>query len=407
VKINTSKDRPHGTIHFESENDGLHTYEWELYGSSYPEIIIAPSAASKDVVSQCKQAKYGSHELLSLISNRKVLQIRNTALNRVDCCSCKAAAVFESDIRCMSAWSESSAQPGDQASSSPKVAVGFEDGTIHFMELHGNDAIKKPSDDIMCRELESEISTAGSQRDFEQVHRAVLPSYFDLDPDSEYIELSKSMLAGFQGDPEKIESLARFLEFNKLSLEALIQTTGVEESKLQEILLNEKVINNKEDGMPSGYQFRLDLFQGTPEVSSLRSGSLCYNSINPVLCQVVLLFARGKTWINLVEFLKSQPSKLWFSCVFIPNGDRDKVIVFEVDASHTETMMHFEKEYVDHFKGQIYFFWPLVLRRGERTTSIVPGQRSRKRRQHLGYYDKIKDPTGVQAFDGDLQALGE
>jgi hypothetical protein len=54
----------------------------------------------------------------------------------------------------------------------------------------------------------------------------------------------------------------------------------------------------------------------------------------------------------LVEFVKSHPSKLWFNCVFNPEGNLGKPIAFEVDASRTETMVHFEQVCGDHFDAR-------------------------------------------------------
>jgi hypothetical protein len=99
---------------------------------------ITPIAASEDVVSELKKAQQGSRELLPQGHNTSKLHIRYAALDGVVRCSCKAAAVFDSEIYCESTWSETTAQPGDRASTSPKVAVGLEDGTVHFMELCRN-----------------------------------------------------------------------------------------------------------------------------------------------------------------------------------------------------------------------------------------------------------------------------
>jgi hypothetical protein len=114
-------------------------YEWALSSDSSDPVIIvlAPTAASEDVVSELKQAEQGSRDLLATI-NETALHVWNAAHDRVDCCTCKATAVFDSRIMCGSTWSETNVQPGDRASASPKVAVGLLDGTVHFMELCRN-----------------------------------------------------------------------------------------------------------------------------------------------------------------------------------------------------------------------------------------------------------------------------
>jgi hypothetical protein len=80
---------------------------------------------------------------------------------------------------------------------------------------------------------------------------------------------------GFHGDIDQIESLARFLEFNRLSIEALCYKADVEESKLQKTLLAAKVITGDEGDTPSAYLFRLDLFQEAREDSMPPSQDRC------------------------------------------------------------------------------------------------------------------------------------
>jgi hypothetical protein len=68
------------------------------------------------------------------------LHVRNAAaLDGVARCTCKAAAVFDSAIQCKPPWSEATAQLGDRACTSPKVAVGLDDGTVHFVEVRWNE----------------------------------------------------------------------------------------------------------------------------------------------------------------------------------------------------------------------------------------------------------------------------
>jgi hypothetical protein len=138
VTINpSSQDRLSGVILCEDKEDGYETYEWALLGSSDPEIIITPTAASEDVVSELKQASEGSQDLLLETMNYDTkLHVWNAALEGMYCCTCKAAAVFDSDIYGKSAWSGTTAQLADREITSPKVAVGLYDGTVHFMELH-------------------------------------------------------------------------------------------------------------------------------------------------------------------------------------------------------------------------------------------------------------------------------
>jgi phosphoserine aminotransferase len=115
--------------------DGHETYEWALSDPSDPEIIITPSAKSEDFVSEFKQARKGSRELLLEKMNYMMLLVWNAALDGVTRCTCKAAASFDSQIMSKSAWSETTAQSVDRPCTSPKVAVGLSNGTVHFMEL--------------------------------------------------------------------------------------------------------------------------------------------------------------------------------------------------------------------------------------------------------------------------------
>jgi WD40 repeat protein len=137
VTINTSQDRPNGIILCGSEEDGYETFEWVLSCCSYLD-ITSPTAASEDVVSEFKQTQKGSRDLLVQRDGIYKLHVGNAALGGVARCTCKAAAVFDCNITCMSAWSEATALPDASASTPPKVAVGFDDGTVHFMELCWN-----------------------------------------------------------------------------------------------------------------------------------------------------------------------------------------------------------------------------------------------------------------------------
>jgi hypothetical protein len=133
-----SQDRLYGAILIET-GDGYETYEWALSSSLNREIsVTATNTATENVVSEMKQARQGSRDLLLEEDehNQKKLLVRNFGLdNGMDCCTCKAAAVFDCIVRCKSAWSETAAQPDNREITSPKVAVGFSDGTVHFMEL--------------------------------------------------------------------------------------------------------------------------------------------------------------------------------------------------------------------------------------------------------------------------------
>jgi hypothetical protein len=89
-----------------------------------------------------KQARQGSRDLLLQKYDMKRLHVRNAGLHGRDGCTCKATAVFGSLVRCKSAWSdETTAQPVDREITSPKVAVGLDDGTFHFMELHNEEDV--------------------------------------------------------------------------------------------------------------------------------------------------------------------------------------------------------------------------------------------------------------------------
>jgi hypothetical protein len=101
--------------------------KWALSGSSNPEIVVTPTTASEDVVSDLRQTQKGSRELLEMWSSFKELHVWILALDRVGCCPGKAAAMLDRNITCRSAWSEPSAQPHARACTSPKVAVGLQD----------------------------------------------------------------------------------------------------------------------------------------------------------------------------------------------------------------------------------------------------------------------------------------
>jgi WD40 repeat protein len=135
VTINTTQDRVDGAILCGSEETGFKTYEWVHSRLSDPEIVVTPTAASDDVLSELKQIHQGSRELLLQVTSRQELHVRNAALDGVDFCTCKAAAVFDSWVHSYCAWIEPNAQDGAFARAAPKVAVGLTDGTVHFMQL--------------------------------------------------------------------------------------------------------------------------------------------------------------------------------------------------------------------------------------------------------------------------------
>jgi WD40 repeat protein len=137
----SSQDRFHGAIFVKTEEDGYEMYEWALSLSLNPEIIVtATTTATENVASKTKQARQGSRDLVLQRDGVKILNVRNAGLRGGDCCTCKATAVFDSIVQCKSAWSdETTAQPADRANTSPKVAVGLRDGTVHFMELHNGE----------------------------------------------------------------------------------------------------------------------------------------------------------------------------------------------------------------------------------------------------------------------------
>jgi hypothetical protein len=80
-----------------------------------------------------------------------------------------------------------------------------------------------------------------------------------------------------------------------------------------------------------------------------------------------------------------------------PDGDLDKLFVFEVDASHKETMSHFEQEYSDHFEAlYVYrFVWMCIiwlLQGGDADdrsrTALESGERN------FGSHDEFNYQTG-------------
>jgi hypothetical protein len=85
-------------------------------------------------VTERKQALQGCRELLPKVTSHKELHGRNAALDRVNCLTDRAAAVFYSETEWMSAWSYTTAQPDDRGSTSPKFAVGLS-VVMHFKTI--------------------------------------------------------------------------------------------------------------------------------------------------------------------------------------------------------------------------------------------------------------------------------
>jgi WD40 repeat protein len=140
VTINSStQDRLHGAFGGKRDVSPYETHKWVLLKWS-PDITVSPTAAtSEDVEAELQQAIQGSRELLLEGKYTNKLHARNATPDRVTRCSCKAAAIFDCDIMCQSSWSETtSTQSGDRASTSPIVAVGLRDGTVHFMHVRWN-----------------------------------------------------------------------------------------------------------------------------------------------------------------------------------------------------------------------------------------------------------------------------
>jgi WD40 repeat protein len=135
--ISQEEQMLHGAVLVERKDDVYEMYSWALSTGSEPEIIVAATETPEDVASEWKQARQGSLELLLLqpTSDYKILLVRKAAVDGEPSCSCKTAAVFDTFIHSSSAWSETPGQSGAPPSTSSKVAVGLEDGTVHFMEL--------------------------------------------------------------------------------------------------------------------------------------------------------------------------------------------------------------------------------------------------------------------------------
>jgi hypothetical protein len=85
-------------------------------------------------VTERKQAPQGCRELLPKATSHKELHGRNAALDRENCLTGRAAVVFYSEIEWMSAWSDTTAQPGNRGSTSPKFAVGLS-VVMHLKQL--------------------------------------------------------------------------------------------------------------------------------------------------------------------------------------------------------------------------------------------------------------------------------
>jgi hypothetical protein len=144
---------------------------------------------SEDVVSELRQAQQGSRELLLQGKNTNMRLVRNAAdIDRVARCPCKAAAVFDSWIHAHRAWIEPNAQGGAFASAAPKVAVGLADGTVHFMELGGDEETEMFLHERARHELDSQRSTPTAMMLPEHTSGMVLQtaSHFD----TKQIELS-------------------------------------------------------------------------------------------------------------------------------------------------------------------------------------------------------------------------
>jgi hypothetical protein len=126
--------RLHGANMVEIDHVG-ETYARAPAGSDF-EIVVTTSSTSEDVKSKWEQTRTGSRELRCQGNLERELLVWKAALKGVGRCTCKAAAVLVITIRSHSAWSETPGQATIPAYTSPKVAVGLYDRTVHFIELN-------------------------------------------------------------------------------------------------------------------------------------------------------------------------------------------------------------------------------------------------------------------------------
>jgi WD40 repeat protein len=137
--ISSEEQRLHGAILVQRKDNEHETFEWALSGSDSG-IIVTATETPEDVESKWTQARQGSRELLLQgTDGRSKLLVRKAAVDGVPRCTCETAAMFDLDISSSSTWSETPAQSDAPASTSPKVAVGLGDGTVHFLELHSEE----------------------------------------------------------------------------------------------------------------------------------------------------------------------------------------------------------------------------------------------------------------------------
>jgi hypothetical protein len=83
----------------------------------------------------------------------------------LDFCTCKVAVVFNSEIKSMSAWSETTAQPGDQESTSPQSCGGIKRWNS---SLHGT-LLQQFVTTLTLLYQKRVIDTQGLNKDIEQM----------------------------------------------------------------------------------------------------------------------------------------------------------------------------------------------------------------------------------------------
>jgi hypothetical protein len=175
----------------------------------------------------------------------------------------------------------------------------------------------------------------------------------DHEPSSSEYAVAWAVFKGITNDFSIVERLARFVSNNAASLKSLGMDADAPGDNIQETWLNACIVESEEDLCRPGAKFfaiLVSLSEGFEQNEPRHPSQtvLAFESINPVLCQVILLFAERDESLELAMGDKSHMSKDWFNCVFNADGSKGAPIVLEVDVSHHATGQLFHQEFSEH-----------------------------------------------------------
>jgi hypothetical protein len=136
----------------------------------------------------------------------------------------------------------------------------------------------------------------------------------DCEPAASEYDVASEVLIGISSDSNIVERLARFFRFNAVSLKSPGMDSDVPGNRIQENWRNASIVASDEDLRKLAAQF-IAVFLSLSEEGEqnfprpLSRTAFAFEAINPVLCQLILLFAEGDLPLDLVGGESSPTSR--------------------------------------------------------------------------------------------------